>query len=117
MIDIKNLVLLILVATNITTAILYLIYYFRYRSILKATVQVTLDKIVLQDHIAQLQTDTEPDGFVKFLSDSREWAFTYIEDVQTTIKNLKAAMDGGDEDEISIFYNELIGYLPESKND
>lgn len=117
MIDTKDLILLILVVTNIATTAFYIFYYFRYRSLLKATVQVTLDKIVLQDHLAQLQTDAEPDGFIKFLSESREWAFTYIEDVQETIKNLKLAMEGGDEDEITIFYNQLIGYLPEGKND
>lgn len=117
MIDVKDLILLVLAVSNTITAILYLVYYFRYRSLLKATVQVTLDKLMLQDHIAQISSDNEPDGFIKFLSESREWAFTYIEEVQTTIKNLKSAMEGGDEDEITIFYNQLIGHLPESKND
>ena len=117
MIDLLDVILILLVITNLITATLHIVYYFRYRSLLKATVQVTLDKLVLQDHISQLQTDAEPDGFIKFLSDSREWAFTYIEDVQSTIKNLKVAMESNNEDEITIFYNELIGYLPESKND
>jgi hypothetical protein len=31
----------------------------------------------------------QTDGFLKFLSESRDWAFQYIEDVQKTIVNLK----------------------------
>jgi hypothetical protein len=31
----------------------------------------------------------ETDGFLKFVTESREWAFQYIEDVQKTIVNLQ----------------------------
>lgn len=54
----------------------------------------------------------DKDGFVKFLSDSREWAFDYIEDVQDTIGQLAKALDAGDDDKIKECYIKLIEYLP-----
>ena len=56
------------------------------------------------------------DGFVKFLSDSREWAFNYIEDVQTSIQGLIKAMSVNDKEKILEHYNELQRFLPEEEN-
>lgn len=58
---------------------------------------------------------SENEGFVKFLNTSREWAFTYIEQVQEKIKDLKAAMDSGDDAKISIAYKELVSMIPENE--
>jgi biopolymer transport protein ExbB/TolQ len=116
MIDIQIILITALSVINIFVIGLCLIYFFKYRSVLKAAVQATIDKIALQDHIAKASNQEEPDGFVKFLSESREWAFTYIEEVQLAIKTLKEAMDSDDENRISDAYAELIKYLPESKN-
>lgn len=59
----------------------------------------------------------ETDGFVKFLSESREWAFNYIDDVQASIAMMKDAMDNGDSQRILEAFNQLVGFLPnEEKN-
>jgi len=42
-----------------------------------------------------METDQAKEDFIKFISDSREWAFDYIEDVQ---KKLSAFVDKVDED-------------------
>lgn len=34
------------------------------------------------------------DGFIKFMSESRDWAFTYIEKVQNDLYELKDVFDG-----------------------
>lgn len=34
------------------------------------------------------------DGFIKFITESRDWAFAYIEDVQEAIKQYEDAIDG-----------------------
>jgi cell division protein FtsX len=86
------------------------------RKMLNLTVQAYTDKILLQDQLRQqLEKEEFNDKnteFVRFLSDSREMAFTYIEDVQAAIKELKAAMDMSDEDQIGNAYHKLLTFLP-----
>ena len=88
------------------------------RKISANLIQLTLDNMVLQDSLAKLSQEyenlnlQESDGFVKFLSDSRAWAFKYIEDVQESIQNLSAAMESGEDAEIAIAYQKLLEHLP-----
>lgn len=88
------------------------------RKISANLIQLTLDNMVLQDSLAKLSQEyenlnlQESDGFVKFLSDSRAWAFKYIEDVQESIQNLNAAMESGEDAEIAIAYQKLLEHLP-----
>ncbi len=86
--------------------------------LLKSVVTLTLDKITLQKQISEdtTMTPTETDGFIKFLSESRQWAFDYIEDVQASIQDLKISMDDGNEDKIDQAYKNLITFLPEKMN-
>jgi hypothetical protein len=53
--------------------------------------------------------------FIKFLSDSRDGAYEYIEQVQTAIEALYKAMESDKENEIDKAYKELLKFLP-SKN-
>lgn len=49
-------------------------------------IQLTIDKKIILDNIEEkpLENNIEQtEGFVKFLSESREWAFEYIETVQS----------------------------------
>ncbi len=61
---------------------------------LKAEVEkaVVLDK--LAESLKELETKTieESDGFLKFVSDSREWAFKYIEDIQAALEEFDKAV-------------------------
>ena len=68
--------------------------------------QEELDK---RDNVSIEQTD----GFVKFLSESRDWAFNYIEDVQSSIKSLKDAKDNGKNTRAEL--NKLFKFLPDNK--
>lgn len=61
---------------------------------------------------ASLMSGSQED-FVKFLSESRDTAFTYIDDVQLAIKDLKNATDAGNTEEISDAFNKLISFLPD----
>jgi len=74
----------------------------------------------------------ESDGFVKFISQSRDWAFEYIEEVQKALlefdeevapkfewaKTYGIVTDGGTHgkvlDEISVAYDKLKSILPEN---
>ena len=63
------------------------------------------------DREAQAKLE-KTDGFVKFLSDSRDWSFTYIENVQQAIQGLVKAMKANDKAKILESYNELQNFLP-----
>jgi hypothetical protein len=55
----------------------------------------------------------QTDGFVKFISDSREWAFDYIESVQQSIQELQIAVESGYPTEEKLA--KLFSLLPENK--
>lgn len=87
--------------------------------LVKSIVEVTLDKMALQKKVDEASmSPSETEGFIKFLSQSREWAFGYIEEVQKSIENLKIAMQDGNEDKINKAYEDVVSFLPaEEKND
>jgi heme/copper-type cytochrome/quinol oxidase subunit 2 len=88
------------------------------RKISANLIQLTLDNMVLQESIDKLSQEyenlnlKESDGFVKFLSDSRAWAFEYIEKVQESIKELNLAMEDGVDEKIAAAYQDLLSHLP-----
>lgn len=53
------------------------------------------------------------DGFIKFLSESRDWAFTYIEDIQKDLTTLFNNADNGKGSADDLIA--LKKYLPEDK--
>ena len=63
----------------------------------------------------------ESDGFIKFISDSRDWAFKYIEDVQKAFNDFDnkvspiLKLDDVTFKEISLAYEELKKVLPENE--
>ena len=44
-------------------------------------------ELSIQSPITQEEQDVHRENFIKFLSDSRDWAFEYIEDVQLQLEN------------------------------
>ena len=54
-------------------------------------------------------------GFVKFLSESRDWAFRYIEDVQVSIDSLKTAVESGYDTQEEM--KKLFEFLPENNKE
>ena len=81
-----------------------------------ADVQILADEL---DRVILETSDEANDSFIKFLSDSREWAFSYIEDVQTVVLSYRNALDGKDAGVIIEARKRLFELLPESseKND
>jgi hypothetical protein len=81
--------------------------------------QLTLDKAILITEFAKViekqsnQSIEETEGFLKFVSDSRDWAFTYIEDVQQAIQAYDVALSTDDAAVINIAYKKLISFLPD----
>ena len=98
---------------------------------MKIIAQLILDNQVianqLADYMAQ-KTIEESDGFLRFVTQSRDWAFEYIEDVQEKLNNFveqvgptlayydKYGRINENESMNKIFdaYTELIKVLPES---
>jgi hypothetical protein len=117
-----NLVELIIVAilssSVIVLSAVLLVQHIRHNKLIQASVQLVIDKAALSDEVDRLSFiinnfDDLNNGFVKFLSESRESAFQYISDVQSVIGQLKTAMSLNDEESISKSYKELISFLPE----
>ena len=75
-----------------------------------------IDYIALEKFVESMNLDSISDqevhkeNFIKFLSDSRDWAFTYIEDVQTELKKFAEEI----EPEIDYFkeYGDLASMQP-----
>lgn len=61
--------------------------------ILNKYVQSEIEKAAVLEKLTEVlkeneaKTIEESDGFLKFISDSRDWAFRYIEEVQNTLHN------------------------------
>lgn len=83
--------------------------------------QLKIDKIVLIDKLQEFidakesESIEKTDGFVKFLSESRDWAFKYIEDVQKAIDAVKLSVSFGKASEESL--TELFNFLPEQQGE
>lgn len=85
------------------------------KRLINSVVQLSLDITVLRKQLQDAKVSpTELDGFVKFLSESRESAFEYIEDVQKAIMNYLVAVQNNDNDGMVTSRLELFSYLPES---
>lgn len=84
--------------------------------------QLWFDRTALQEELDKLSfinsnsNDIE-NGFIKFLSESREQAFSYIEDVQVAIMELNNAVQLGDEETITKAYMTLTNFLPSENQD
>ena len=91
--------------------------------LLKSVLQLEADKIIILDKLEKISSELEvkklenTDEFVAFLSQSRDWAFEYIEDVQIAIKYLKNAMSTDNKEEITLAYAHLFELLPKENND
>lgn len=83
-----------------------------------AIAQLVVDKQILSDEVKRLSfmANNSPaieNDFIKFLSESRDSAYKYIEDVQSILLELKDLVDSdGSELEIDMCYQKLINLLP-----
>jgi ribosomal protein L22 len=89
--------------------------------------QAEIDKLIYRTKIEELiakgdsKTIEHTEGFVKFISQSRDKAFSYIEDVQKTIQKVKLVLDSVDPEataekqleELKLVVVEILEHLPE----
>lgn len=81
--------------------------------------QLTIDKAIFMGELAKMlekqdnKAIEETEGFLKFISESRDWAFTYIEDVQQALQVYDVALSTDDAKIINDAYKKLISFLPE----
>lgn len=84
-------------------------------------IQAGIDHHVMQEKLDEASIKIESfhlqktDEFMSFLTQSRDWAFNYIEDVQSAIVYLKNAMNSGNEEQINNAYQNLIELLPKEE--
>lgn len=89
---------------------------------LESIAQLFIDRSAMSEEIDRLNfivnnSSDINDGFVKFLSESRDLAFEYISEVQLAIESLKISMELNDEAMIGESYKKLISFLPSENQD
>jgi predicted neuraminidase len=102
----------------------YLLFYLKAKNVklMKVIAQQTLNETILVNEnrilARAIESSDVPDkeGFIKFLSESRDSAFIFIENVQQSISRLKMAMLDKNELEIDLAHKELINFLPENSD-
>jgi hypothetical protein len=86
------------VLLSITFATLFILIIktsYKVRQLSVKLIKSEVDNAALREKLAELMTNgenrklEETEGFVKFISQSRDWAFQYIEKVQIAIKNFQ----------------------------
>lgn len=89
------------------------------KSVISIYIKTSLQNKVLEDAFQNLKTEYDAlklagnNDFVKFLTDSRESAFDYIEKVQEVMFEIKKASDNKDRKEVTAKTKELLKLLPE----
>ena len=90
----SNIFIVILSTLTVSFAIAYSVTLYRITKINQAFTKLLLSHESLQEFIAKNNvefkndSDIHKENFIKFLSDSRDWAYQYIEDVQKSIDNI-----------------------------
>lgn len=103
-------------------AVAVLVMAVRVRKLIKLNVQTQMDNFILLselDKMVQEKDDKsveQSDGFLKFISESRDWAFEYIENIQSALNEYDAALHTTDAKVINDAYKKLIDLLPKSED-
>jgi hypothetical protein len=85
----SNIIIIVLSTLTVSFAIAYSVTLYRITKLNQALAKLFISHQSLQDFIAKNNvefkndSDIHKENFIKFLSDSRDWAFDYIEEVQT----------------------------------
>jgi hypothetical protein len=92
---------------------------YKNRKLRDQILQLGLDKAMLLENMDKISGRNNPieqtEGFLKFVSDSRDWAFKYIEDVQAAIQDFNLAIESKDDKKIESALNNLKNFLPDNE--
>lgn len=92
------------------------------RRLLRKSVSLEMNNLILLAKFEEMSNSIseksieESEGFLKFVSDSRDWAFTYIEDVQQALMVYDVALNTDDAKIINEAYKKLMSFLPDEDN-
>jgi hypothetical protein len=110
----------ILIAVTSFLCVSFILAYLGERNELKQT-QKILDDLILANQkflnsatIDPVDQDMHKENFIKFLSDSRDWAYEYIEMSQATIKEVIEELN---KKNIKESTNKLMALLPQVPNE
>jgi hypothetical protein len=83
-----NIITAVFIVLSVSFAISYLSAVYNIKKLQIVISKLTFLNAVLesQSNLDKTDEDLHQENFIKFLSDSRDWAFTYIEDVQNGLK-------------------------------
>lgn len=129
MIDLPSLIaFLVLSALWFVTLIVLVRTLIRKKRLTLDLIQSQIDAATLVEQIQKMadaqgnKAIEETDGFLRFLSESRDWAFQYIEDVQVAIEEYRQIADVipiskdmslQQAEQLSGAYDRLVAFLPE----
>ena len=103
-------------------AVAVLVMAIRVRKLIKLNVQTQMDNFILLSELDKMVQEKDnksveqSDGFLKFISESRDWAFEYIENIQSALNEYDAALHTTDAKVINDAYKKLIDLLPKSED-
>jgi hypothetical protein len=92
----------VLVTLTVLFAIAYLVMAKKFINVSKKNIRLSVDNAVMQEYIDIVKSNEESfsndelvhkENFIKFLSDSRDWAFEYIENVQDGLTKFISEVD------------------------
>ena len=96
----NNVILIFLLTLSVSFAMLSLYIYLKLKKSKLYMAKLFLENFELNKYAEKIQAtkelndnDIHRENFIKFLSDSRDWAFTYIEDVQNGLTKFVEEVD------------------------
>jgi len=113
---ISNIIIISLSTLCLSLVISYFLIYKKLTLMAQEYATLYIDQIALEKFIESMNLDSISDqevhkeNFIKFLSDSRDWAFEYIEDVQSGL--IKFVDDIKPEIEYFKEYGDLVSMHP-----
>lgn len=117
--DVNSLIIFIVFGATVLVLLAIIIRLgLRLKKAIALFVQRELDNGILQEQLLKIKSEKtleQNESFVKFLSESRDWAFEYIENVQQAIGAVKTSASFGRVSEESL--EELFALLPENNEE
>jgi hypothetical protein len=98
----KNIIIVVLSSLLLSFMFFYFILSKKLKDVSAKFTKLLIDSSVMQEYIDILKSEqsesisddlVDKENFIKFLSNSRDWAFEYIEDVQDGIKEFIDSVD------------------------
>lgn len=112
----------VLLTTTMASTIIAIVLKVKSLKLVSVISQLLLDKGILSEELDRLSFAIQnnpalENDFIKFLSESRDSAYNYIEQVQEAIQALDMAMQLDNPEQIDSSYKELIKFLPSQNSD